>query len=64
MSGTLVGHHVGRYNVCKQLPPELTKDQITVAKKVELQKFAERGVYGVVNRSEAELNPESVMLSA
>ena len=63
MSGTLVGHHVGRYNVCKQVPPELTKDQITVAKKVE-QKFAERGVYGVVDRSEAELNPESVMLSA
>ena len=52
------------YNACKQVPPELTKDQITKAKKVELQKFAERGVYEVVDRSEAELNPESVMLSA
>ena len=50
------------YNVCKQVPPELTKDQITEAKKVELQKFAERGVYEVVDRSEAD--PESVMLSA
>ena len=52
------------YNVCKQVPPELTKDQITEAKKVELQKFAERGVYEVVDRSEAQLNPESVMLPA
>ena len=52
------------YNVCKQVPPELTKDQITEAKKVELQKFAERGVYEVVDWSEAGLNPESVMLSA
>ena len=43
---------------------ELTKDQITEAKKVELQKFAERAVYEVVDRSEAELDPESVMLSA
>ena len=32
--------------------------------RVELQKFAERGVYEVADRSEAELNPESVMLSA
>ena len=52
------------YNECKQIPPELTKDQIAEAKKIELQKFAERGVYEVVDRSEVELNPESVMLSA
>ena len=52
------------YSVRKQVPPELTKDQITEAKKVELQKFAERGVYEVVDWSEAEVNPESVMLSA
>ena len=42
----------------------LTKDQMKEAKKVELQKFAERGVHEVVDRSMAELNPESVMLSA
>ena len=51
-------------NVCKQAPPELTKEQITDAKKVELQKFAERGVKEVVDPSGAEVNPESVMLSA
>ena len=42
----------------------MTKDQIAEAKKAELQTFAERGVYEVVDGSEAELNPESVMLSA
>ena len=52
------------YNECKQIPLELTKDQIAEGKKIELQKFAERGVYEVVDRSEVELNPESVMLSA
>ena len=34
--------HWWSYNVCKQVPPELAKDQITEAKKVELQTFAER----------------------
>ena len=41
----------------------LTKE-ITEAKKVELQKFAERGVHEVVDRIMTELNPESVMLWA
>ena len=50
--------------MCEQVAPELTKDQVTEAKKVELLKFAKRGVFQVVDRSEAELNPESVMLSA
>ena len=54
------------YNGCKQVPPELTKDQIAAAKKVESQRERERerGVCEVVDWSEAELNPESVMLPA
>ena len=48
----------------ERVQPELMKDQVMEAKKVELQTFAKKGVYEVVDRSEAELNPESVMLPA
>ena len=51
-------------STCGQVPPELTADQVVEAKKVELQKFAERGVHDMVDQSEAERNPDSVMLSA
>ena len=50
--------------VYEQVPPELTKDQVMEAKKIELQKFAERNIKEVADWSEAEPNPESAMLSA
>ena len=61
-----MGRHLDTMVVvqCMQTGATRAKDQITEAKKVELQKFAERGVYEVVDWSEAGLNPESVMLSA
>ena len=49
--------------LCEQVPPELTKDQVMKAKKVELQTCAERGVFEVVDQGEVKLNPESVMPS-
>ena len=49
--------------VCEQVPAELPHNQVTEVKKVELQKFAERGVCKVADRSAVKLKLESVMLS-